>query len=182
MLDWAKEQIAGGAFVVSSEITSVNHPLPGWWLHGRLDITQPGSDYLIQATEPYSGRTFIARTDGGVWQPWFELATITSPKEYDLPLAAGITPLQPCKYRKNQFGEVYAYGCARSNVVDNDIVATMPEGFRPAHPIEVPASFTSNDNNRVSGTVIIQGDGRVQVHPQASSQYVIFSFNFLAWS
>lgn len=113
------------------------------------------------------------------WCDWVKIATATPPQEYDLPLADGITALQPCTYYKNQFSEVTLGGCTSGLVSDGVTIATLPEGFRPDHPIERPATFTSN-GNRYAGSVFIAANGIVSIHTPATATNVIFAASFLA--
>lgn len=107
------------------------------------------------------------------------LATATPPQEYDLPLAEGITALQPCTYYKNQFSEVTLGGCTSGSVSDGATIATLPEGFRPDHPIERPATFTAS-GNRYAGSVFIDANGIVSIHTPAEATNVVFAASFLA--
>ena len=112
---------------------------------------------------------------------WAKLSTATPPQEFDLPLADGIIALQPCIYWKNQFEEVTIYGCTYGEVTEGDTIATLPEGFRPDHPVEWPASFTG-DAGRVSGTVFISESGIVSIHTPAPAMSVVFAASFLTAS
>ena len=116
---------------------------------------------------------------GPEWQPWEFAATTTPPQEYDLPLAEGITALQPCTYYKNQFSEVTLGGCTSGSVSDGATIATLPEGFRPDHPVERPATFTAN-GNRYAGSVFIAANGIVSIHTPAEATNVVFAASFLA--
>lgn len=115
----------------------------------------------------------------GAWQGWERIATATKPQEFDLPLADGITALQPCTYYKNQFGEVTLGGCTSGLVSDGVTIATLPTGFRPNHPVERPATFTSN-GNRYAGSVFIDTAGIVTIHTPAEATNVVFAASFLA--
>lgn len=108
-----------------------------------------------------------------------ELALATPPQVFDLPLADGITALQPCTYYKNQFSEVTIGGCTSGSVSDGATIATLPTGFRPDHPVERPATFTSN-GNRYAGTVIITANGVVSIHTPAAATNVVFAASFPA--
>lgn len=110
---------------------------------------------------------------------WTYIPIITPPEEYDLPLADGITALQPCTYYKNQFSEVTLGGCTSGSVSDGVTIATLPEGFRPDHPIERPATFTAN-GNRYAGSVFITANGIVSIHTPAEATNVVFAASFLA--
>ena len=133
-------------------------------------------------TEHNPGITYIRRMSdisAGHWSAWEPIATATPPQVFDLPLADGITALQPCTYYKNQFGEVTLGGCASGSVSDGATIATLPEGFRPDHPIERPATFTAS-GNRYAGSVFIAANGIVSIHTPAEATNVVFAASFLA--
>ncbi len=138
------------------------------YVDGATHLTR----YFGEESASISGTT----SDNGRWAL---IATATPPQEFDLPLANGITALQPCTYWKNQFGEVTIYGCTYGSVTEGETIATLPEGFRPDHPVEWPASFTG-DGGRVSGTVFISESGIVSIHTTAPAMSVVFAASFLA--
>ncbi len=150
-----------------------------------VGITIPGWGNGVWGTQivfDYNGLAPFFRTFFSFGQSvgdWIKLATATPPQEFDLPLAEGITALQPCTYWKNQFEEVTIYGCTYGEVTEGDTIATLPEGFRPDHPVEWPASFTG-DAGRVSGTVFISESGIVSIHTTAPAMSVVFAASFLA--
>lgn len=134
----------------------------------------------VRSTAIWTRRSY---DDSGVihWQDWKQIVLATPPQEFDLPLADGIIALQPCIYWKNQFEEVTIYGCTYGEVTEGDTIATLPEGFRPDHPVEWPASFTG-DAGRVSGTVFISESGIVSIHTPAPAMSVVFAASFLTAS
>ena len=119
------------------------------------------------------------RKSNGVWGDWMPISTATPPQEYDLPLADGITALQPCTYWKNQFGEVTIGGCASGAVSDGATIATLPEGYRPSRYVERPATFTEG-GSRFAGSVLIDTAGIVTIHTPAEATNVVFAASFLA--
>lgn len=139
-----------------------------------MDIWVRQTAYEVNSTRMYT-RACLS----GSWSQWEPIATATPPQEYDLPLADGITALQPCTYYKNQFGEVTLGGCTSGLVSDGVTIATLPEGFRPDHPIERPATFTAN-GNRYAGSVFITANGIVSIHTPAAATNVVFAASFLA--
>lgn len=132
-------------------------------------------------TSPHDEVIWVNSCVVGTWLGWKPLATAIKPQEFDLPLADGIIALQPCIYWKNQFEEVTIYGCTYGEVTEGDTIATLPEGFRPDHPVEWPASFTG-DAGRVSGTVFISESGIVSIHTPAPAMSVVFAASFLTAS
>lgn len=113
------------------------------------------------------------------WSKWKEESTATPPQEYDLPLAEGITAMQPCTYSKNQFGEVTLGGCAANAISDSITIATLPVGFRPARTVERPATL-SGGGQRYAGSLMISTDGAVKIRTPVTTDAVIFAASFLA--
>lgn len=115
----------------------------------------------------------------GVWQGWERITTDMPPQEFSLPLADGITALQPCTYWKNQFGEVTIGGCAANGISDNITIATLPTGFRPAKAVERPATL-SGGGERYAGSVLIGTDGAIRIRTPATTNAVVFGATFIA--
>lgn len=133
-------------------------------------------------TEHNPGITYIRRMSdisAGHWSAWEPISTATPPQEFNLPLAEGITALQPCTYWKNQFGEVTIGGCASGAVSDGSTIATLPEGYRPSRDVERPATFTEG-GSRFAGSVFIDTAGIVTIHTPAEATNVVFAASFLA--
>lgn len=130
------------------------------------DVPSGTRSAMLSYIDGAATRTRYIGERSSVGDHWAKLAIAQPPQEFDLPLADGITALQPCTYWKNQFEEVTIYGCTYGEVTEGDTIATLPEGFRPDHPVEWPASFTG-DAGRVSGTVFISESGIVSIHTTA---------------
>lgn len=143
---------------------------------GGIACTQRLSILVVESWEPI---LYERNWNGINWSKWARIATTTSPQEYSLPLADGITALQPCTYYKNQFGEVTLGGCTSGSVSDGATIATLPTGFRPDHPVERPATFTAS-GNRYAGSVFIAANGIVSIHTPAAATNVVFAASFLA--
>lgn len=184
LLNWAKMQTIGGSFFVNPNVTTTGLPdIPDKYFVGTLEIGQE-ADCKITLTnnslETFINKSLIKSGEAEPsWIGWREIATATPPQEYDLPLAEGITALQPCTYYKNQFSEVTLGGCTSGSVSDGATIATLPEGFRPDHPVERPATFTAN-GNRYAGSVFIAANGIVSIHTPAEATNVAFAASFLA--
>lgn len=116
----------------------------------------------------------------GSWSAVCDIATATSPQENDMLLENGFTALQPCTWRKNQFGEVNLGGCVSGNISDGVLVATMPVGCRPNRIVERPATFQSLDSGytRYAGSVMISPDGNVVFHITGTANYGNFSADY----
>lgn len=143
------------------------------------DVPSGTRSAMLSYIDGAATRTRYIGERSSVGDHWAKLAIAQPPQEFDLPLADGIIALQPCTYWKNQFEEVTIYGCTYGKVTEGDTIATLPEGFRPDHPVEWPASFTG-DAGRVSGTVFISESGIVSIHTTAPAMSVVFAASFLA--
>lgn len=103
-----------------------------------------------------------------------------TPQTYPLPVPAGFTSM--ARYHKNQFGEVTVVGqvLAPSAFTDNQVIATLPEGFRPQSNFgSVPATLSgpfapSCLSVNTSGEIAIRAAGNT------SATYVYISFTFVA--
>lgn len=113
------------------------------------------------------------------WSNWFPLANATPPQEFDLPLAEGLEPIEPCRYSKDQFGRVLVnIDCTPTtgsvSIGENQSlsIGTLPEGFRPAH-------YTSNacevivGQSRYIGTFDINEYGAITLWTAAPSASII---------
>lgn len=113
------------------------------------------------------------------WQPWVPIVTATPPQEYDLPLADGLSAVNPCTYRKNQFGEVSVGGAASGTIEVGTTIATLPSGFRPTKTVERPAVYSVN-GAWAAGTIVVTTDGIVRAYGQTSATSVAFAVDFVA--
>lgn len=114
------------------------------------------------------------------WKPWVPIVTATPPQEYDLPLAEGMSAVNPCTYRKNQFSEVSVGGSASGAIEVGTAIATLPSGFRPQKTVERPAVYASANGAWTGGTVAITTDGIVRAYGQISATSVAFAVDFVA--
>ncbi|MCQ5130643.1 pyocin knob domain-containing protein [Butyricicoccus faecihominis] len=97
----------------------------------------------------YSGSSYYRTFTGEEWTGWVKIATATPLAVYDLPLAAGVQRAlpEPCEYRKSQTGRVYIMAWvtrASGDFQEGDIVATLPEGYRPSTEIVRHADCASH--------------------------------------
>ena len=107
------------------------------------------------------------------------IATTTPPQEYDLPLAEGITALQPCTYYKNQFGEVIVGGTVAGTISQDTIIGTLPVGYRPIEVIERPATIGTG-STRYPGTIFINPYGVITITTPAPEMAAVFAASFIA--
>ena len=143
--------------------------------------TQSSSYYskTVFAINANNDELWYLRITNSVKGKWTKVSNATPPQEYDLPLADGITALQPCTYWKNQFGDVTIGGCAANGISDNITIATLPTGFRPAKAVERPATL-SGGGERYAGSVLIGTDGAIRIRTPATTNAVVFGATFIA--
>ena len=125
------------------------------------------------------------------WTEWVKVAGRTSPQEFDLPLADGYTQNNGCKYSKDQFGVVrvtFNLSKAAGTIAGGEVVATLPEGFRPKrywgcvaignnipsdastrHPVVVQVAT----NGEISASMMVETD-------QAKLRAMVCAIEFLA--
>ena len=145
----------------------------------QLTIAPPTKGTFVTAR---LGQTF----DGEQWEV-AELATRTSPEKHDLPLAEGWERFDAtCRYYKTQESVVIVSIAARTtqSFQVSAALATLPEGFRPAADLEVPAIFKGS---RRLVTIKATADGNlfVDLTDQAgvaitSDDYFFATFAFVA--
>lgn len=144
-------------------------------------LAQVASDgYSVAITVWFGNTQYIRVGSGEVWDDWDILATATPPQEYDLPLAEGMSAVNPCTYRKNQFSEVSVGGSASGTIEVGTAIATLPSGFRPQKTVERPAVYASANGAWTGGTVAITTDGIVRAYGQISATSVAFAVDFVA--
>lgn len=96
-------------------------------------IVSGDNDTVLQIVSDHGNNKFLKRTyqDASIWTDWVPIATATQPHEYDLSLTEGVTG--SAKYFKTQDGIVHIILSAvtKSQWNTEDLVANLPEGFRP---------------------------------------------------
>lgn len=136
-----------------------------------------------------SGYRYVGTRDiyNSEWlNDWRELAAAIPPQEYDLPLAEGMQASSRSVYSINQFGQVHIHGAVSAGdgtIAWDQVIGTLPEGVRPAAPIEACASFVVDGVN-CAGAVSISADGLIKAYPNIESQQnvVYFDLFFLSVS
>lgn len=109
----------------------------GWPTTGRNTFVRfrPGNkQYALDFLLSYNSDKLAYRIPS---RPWREIPTATPPQRYTLPLADGWVRVNAAEYWKTQEGVVIVtFRVAPENGVAIDtntkIIATLPEGFRPA--------------------------------------------------
>ena len=140
----------------------------------HMDIWVRQTAYEVNSTRMYT-RACLS----GSWSQWEPIATATPPQEFDLPLAEGLEPIEPCRYSKDQFGRVLVNidcnpttGSVSIGENQSLSIGTLPEGFRPAH-------YTSNacevivGQSRYIGTFDINEYGAITLWTAAPSASII---------
>lgn len=182
ILDWAETQTINTHIATNSGVTGFLYetawavdfylyPAGGWRRLIATDIQLGVSYYCIKnASQP--------------WSTWTPIATATPPQEYDLPLADGLTPTQPSKYYKDQFGVVHIGIAVKATTThtDGSLIATMPEGFRPSQITEQSAVYKNGD---AIGTVQIMPNGQLiffYANGMIENQVLFGTLDFVAGS
>lgn len=127
----------------------------------------------------YNATVFVRSGYPNWGNGWRQLATATPPQEFDLPLAEGLEPIEPCRYSKDQFGRVLVNidcnpttGSVSIGENQSLSIGTLPEGFRPDH-------YTSNacevivGQSRYIGTFDINEYGAITLWTAAPSASII---------
>lgn len=139
--EWASAQTAGGTFMLTPSTTK-GVPETRYW-RGVLSGGFPGNDRALLIFT--SGEMYRTDTAGGQWlAPWRKVADCIAPETHQLPLADGWTKFDAtCRYYKTQESIVIVSVAARTtqSFRVSAALATLPEGFRPAADLEVPAIF-----------------------------------------
>ena len=114
------------------------------------------------------------------------IATATKPAVYDLPLAAGCQRAlpEPCEYRKSQEGRVYVTAWivrTSGDFQEGDIVATLPEGYRPSTEIVRHADCANGGSPSGYCHAHIAPNGNISIAGvQQISNWLMLDFEFWA--
>lgn len=173
--EWASAQTAGGTFMLTPR-TAKGVPYPQYW-RGLLTGDFPGHDRaLLIFTDDVMHR---ASTGSGKWGgPWRKVADCIAPETHQLPLADGWTKFDAtCRYYKTQESIVIVSIAARTtqSFRVSAALATLPEGFRPAAGLEVPAIFKGS---RRLVTIQAAADGNLFVNLTDQSGVAITSDDY----
>lgn len=104
-----------------------------------------------------------------VWDDWQQVRTSDAPEVYTFPAAAGISG--DSQYCKTQDGMVLLFIDAlnTSEFSDQDLIGTMPVGFRPANNVYTAVAATESDGGYVQFAELgVDPDGDVTVYMSAS--------------
>lgn len=97
------------------------------------------------------GRVWVEGYDGTAWNGWRQLAAAELPQIFDLPLAEGWTGL--AKYYKTQENICFIELDILKNatIQNGEVLATLPEGFRPSYLRMQPAIVYSPHGSTTIG-------------------------------
>lgn len=89
---------------------------------------------------------------------------VETPQEYDFPLTSVAVKQSKCAYYKNQFGEVSLIFNVKSadnkdSFIDNNIIGTLPVGFRPSELISFPTTGINLNSTRQPGVAHVSTAG-----------------------
>lgn len=173
---------------------------PGfYWCDGATNANRPDDSgsfcLLIEKTGSWAGngvKQTYTNFDPGIiytrvsplkdiWNPWKPLATAVFPQEFDLPLEGGFSKYYCAKYSKTQDGMVtvtlWISGSGAANA--ETIIATLPEGFRPAELFKdtgIVDNGTISSQNQCGIEVNLVGQIAVQSVTEWSYVSALFTF------
>ena len=156
-----------------------------WQAFSQMLVVHGGADTISQVIFAFSGGGVYVRTGNptqvggpGAWRDWKQLAVCAAPEVHELPLAAGWTKFDAtCRYYKTQESVVIVSIAARTtqSFQVSAALATLPEGFRPAADLEVPAIFKGS---RRLVTIKATADGNLFVDLTDQSGVAITSDDY----
>lgn len=170
-----------GMYRLQGGITDLPPWADGRWQWSQLFVMHGGGDTVTQiigvfTTGGVDGYLAYRNNGDPGWDDWRQLATATPPQEYALPLAAGIVniPDYTSTYSKDQFGRVMinlyldrADGSAFTTW--HEMLATLPEGYRPAKDANAIGSATSSTTSGPVG-LAVNHDGALRVYPYTHTE------------
>lgn len=156
-----------------------------WQAFSQMLVVHGGADTISQVIFAFWGGGVYVRTGNptqvggpGAWRDWKQLAVCAAPEVHELPLAAGWARFDAtCRYYKTQESIVIVSIAARTtqSFRVSAALATLPEGFRPAADLEVPAIFKSS---RRLVTIKATADGNLFVDLTDQSGVAITSDDY----
>ena len=150
-------------------------------VHNVADRNQNGTVRLRCIDGAYNLMEYIGEIlikSEGLSIRWRRVATCMPPEVHELPLAAGWVRFDAtCRYYKTQESVVIVSIAARTtqSFRVSAALATLPEGFRPAADLEVPAIFKSS---RRLVTIKATADGNLFVDLTDQSGVAITSDDY----
>ncbi|MFR6188369.1 MAG: pyocin knob domain-containing protein [Butyricicoccus sp.] len=168
--------------VDTSGMFRVQKPKNGVYDYGQLLVVHGYGDTIAQVCFDYAANRCAVRCARGLygaspkWEDWTAIALCAAPEVHELPLVDNITS-NNIVYYKNQEGIVTIVGSVAGDfpASQSTVIGNVPEGFRPAYMIEVPAAFTMG----ATGNASVDASGHVSVAPYLGGlryAYVAFSY------
>ena len=152
--------------------------------YGTLCVHRRSSSYVMFEYQTLSDKWigyYNAGTSSSKWSGWSKIATATSPQEYSLPLAEGFSVDVSATYCKTQDGIVILSGSVykQNGFVVNDVIGTLPVGYRPTSVLTRPAVLATT---AIAAVLRIGTDGSISVinFPDSGKTYLKFNVTFLA--
>lgn len=187
----------GGTYFAQGTVSAAdNWPYDGWFMgfivvfrdtpetnsHGGLLLFQEQISTIYHQGHYYHD-----------WGPWKTIALATTPQEFDLPLVDGFVHYEPSTkstYSKSQEGLVvvhfYCKKADGTDIVQNDTIAMLPEGFHPSANVHIPANVSFDGGSVYSqdvATAVADPTGRVWIaFPPAGCKAVTTTLVFYAAS
>ena len=154
----------------------------GVYDYGQLLVVHGYGDTIAQVCFDYAANRCAVRCARGLygaspkWEDWTAIALCAAPEIHELPLVDNITS-NNIVYYKSQEGIVTIVGSVAGDfpASQSTLIGNVPEGFRPAYMIEVPAAFTMG----ATGNASVDASGHVSVAPYLGGlryAYVAFSY------
>ena len=168
--------------VDASGMYRVQKPKNGVYDYGQLLVVHGYGDTIAQVCFDYAANRCAVRCARGLygaspkWEDWTAIALCAAPEVHELPLVDNITS-NNIVYYKSQEGIVTVVGSVAGDfpASQSTVIGNVPEGFRPAYMIEVPAAFTMG----ATGNASVDASGHVSVAPYLGGMryaYVAFSY------
>lgn len=86
------------------------------------------------------------------------------PQLFNVPFAGNIVPVNTSQYCKDQLGTVMLnFNCRKADgsaMADNEIIATLPAGFRPRADLEVNG-VVNTDTGKAACTFLLKNSGEI---------------------
>ena len=167
----------------TSGMYRVQKPKNGVYDYGQLLVVHGYGDTIAQVCFDYAANRCAVRCARGLygaspkWEDWTAIALCAAPEVHELPLVDNITS-NNIVYYKSQEGIVTIVGSVAGDfpASQSTVIGNVPEGFRPAYMIEVPAAFTMG----ATGNASVDASGHVSVAPYLGGlryAYVAFSYS-----
>lgn len=152
------------------------------WADSRSPETDEYYTRVVYASPANANELWKLNVTNATQFSWIKLAPATSPQEFDLPLAEGLSAVSSA-YWKDQFGVVTGHFnvlASSPQTGSSPVIATLPEGFRPSRQANATAVVSSGE----SLGLIVRQTGEIQLQDAASvtleGKYIKGLFSFVA--